>query len=430
MASATSLFPGIWPKAVSPESRINGVLSVSFLSVLSFAVVVPVFSFFALQDLHMSAFQLGVVMSANEVAQLLSSISCGRLADSFGRRIIYCCCVSWMTICIGMMAIVQNFWQLLIVRAFAGIGQIGEPLASTIVTDFFSERKERALSLGRLYFVVSVAFVCGTTLSTLSMKHFGFSHRHVLVLSCFFGLIASSFSSLCLEESLPSSKRRPLFNSEPGQSATSSIAYFGNVGLAWIWAARFFASFAMMAWYSTYAALVKSTLGWGAVEFGYVLIATGILGALVQGFLYPPFAQQFGRHGAAVTGLLLYTISLLLMVATLHVNVQLHLCICGCAAAGISFSAPAFPDLVGAYVIEPGHMGIAQGWVAGAKSIGMIIGPVVAGFLFDHKGPFIANACGACAAVLAGASVIAAYYFGTEVATAQDVQEDSAARLM
>merc|ERR1719231_338498 len=105
---------------------------------------------------------------------------------------------------------------------------------------------------------------------------------------------------------------------------------------------------------------------------------------------------------------------MLAMVASLHVNVQLHLLICGLAAAGISLSAPAFPDLVGAYVVEPGHMGIAQGWVAGAKSVGMIIGPAAAGFIFDHKGAFMANACGACAAVLACACILASTILGKE----------------
>merc|ERR1719191_1123163 len=95
-------------KGSEAELGTTTLLSVSFISVLAFSVLVPVFSFFALQDMHMSAFQLGIVMSANEVAQLLSSISCGRLADSFGRRIIYCSCLSWMTICVGAMSLCRT----------------------------------------------------------------------------------------------------------------------------------------------------------------------------------------------------------------------------------------------------------------------------------------------------------------------------------
>lgn len=381
--------------------------------------------------MHMSQFQLGIVMSTNEVAQLLSSISCGRLADSFGRRIIYCFCLSWTALCMGTMSTVQNFWQLLVVRGVAGIGQIGEPLASTMVTDFLSVGKERALSLGRLYLAVSIAFVLGSSLSTLSMKYGGLSHRQVLMLSCGFALLAAVCGSLLLEESLSTDKRRSLFHhGQNSRSTTASLTYFWNVGLAWIWAARFFASFAIITWYSTYAALVKSILGWGAVEFGYTLIASGILMALVQGFVYAPMAQHFGRHWTTVMGLLAYAASLPLLVVALKVSVLLHLCIAGVAAAGIALSAPAFPDLVGLYVIEQGHMGIAQGWVAGAKSIGMIAGPVAAGFLFDHKGPLVANACGACFAVLASFCVVAAQVFGKEVAQPQDAdaqQRDASA---
>lgn len=422
MTSGTSFYVSLLSEKGSAESAISTLLLVSFMSVMGFAVTVPVFSFFALQDLHMTAFQLGIVMSANEVLQLLSSISSGRLADSFGRRIVYCLCLSWITVCVGTMSIVQNFWQLLIVRAAAGIGQIGEPLASTMVTDLFPAGKERALSLGRLYLVVSIAFVVGSTLATASIRYVGFSHRQILMLSSVFTFLAAVCGSCFLIESLPSNQRRPFFHS---QSATESMVYFWNVGLTWTWAARFFASFAVITWYSTYAAFVKDTLGWSAIEFGYILIASGILGAIVQGIFYAPVAQLCGRHGTAIIGLMTYAVSLMLMSPSVGVSVVAHLCVCGCASIGIALSAPAFPDLVGAYVIESGHMGVAQGWVAGAKSIGMIVGPMAAGFLFDHQGPFIANACGTCAATLACACIVAAYTFGKEVRHEQDAPATS-----
>lgn len=98
-------------------------------------------------DLHLSTIQLGYIFSAFGWTYSLLQIPGGLMADKFGPRIIYACClVVWSLVTI-VQGIAVNFIMLFILRLLIGVFEAPSyPINNRIVTTWFPEN-ERASAI-------------------------------------------------------------------------------------------------------------------------------------------------------------------------------------------------------------------------------------------------------------------------------------------
>ena len=151
---------------------------------------------------------------------------------------------------------------------------------------------------------------------------------------------------------------------------------------------------------STFALWAMREYGWGPAQIGYVFTYVGLLSAVMQGGLIGPLNRRFGEERLMMSGLALIALGLLVLpfartLPPLVVAVS-------ALAIGMGAMQPSLNSLISrrAGAEEQGEvMGVAQS----IGSLSRVLGPVIAGALFEGFGrnsPFL------CGAVLVGAALL------------------------
>src|SRR5207248_2195531 len=110
------------------------------------------------REFSLDAAQTGLVASAGFVGMFLGAAISGRLADRYGRRIVFASTLVLFSIGAVLSAAAPTFETLLAARAIAGLGLGGElPVASTLVSEF-SPRAQR----GRMIVMLESFWAYGT----------------------------------------------------------------------------------------------------------------------------------------------------------------------------------------------------------------------------------------------------------------------------
>ncbi|UQZ84738.1 putative glycolipid permease LtaA [Paenibacillus konkukensis] len=143
-------------------------------------------------------------------------------------------------------------------------------------------------------------------------------------------------------------------------------------------------------------------LGFNYSQYSYLLIAGGLLtvGALIP---MGRLSDRFGKKWFLVLGFAAFALTLFSLTLAFHLWVAMLLA----AVLGISYAAvlPAWNALIAHYVPK-NHEGMGWGLFSSVEGIGVIIGPVLGGWIADT---FSESMTVLASAVLLGA--IAVYYF-------------------
>lgn len=161
------------------------------------------------REFALDATRTGLVASAGFVGMFLGAAISGRLADRYGRRIVFSSTLVIFSIGAVLSAIAPTFETLLLARVVAGLGLGGElPVAATLVSEF-SPRAQR----GRMIVLLESFWAYGTLLAGVVaitvLPAYGW--RWVFVVGALPALYAAY-----LRTALPES---PRFLAERGRSA-------------------------------------------------------------------------------------------------------------------------------------------------------------------------------------------------------------------
>ena len=161
------------------------------------------------REFGLDATRTGLVASAGFVGMFLGAAISGRLADRYGRRIVFSSTLVIFSIGAVLSAIAPTFETLLLARVVAGLGLGGElPVAATLVSEF-SPRAQR----GRMIVLLESFWAYGTLLAGVVaitvLPAYGW--RWVFVVGALPALYAAY-----LRTALPES---PRFLAERGRSA-------------------------------------------------------------------------------------------------------------------------------------------------------------------------------------------------------------------
>ena len=374
-----------------PEVR--ALTGVGFMVALGFGLVAPALPLFASQ-FGVGNAAAGAVVSAFALMRLLMAPFVGRLVNAVGERVLLATGIGVVAVSSVLAGLSQSYWQLLVLRGVGGIGSImfSVSAASLLVRVTPSHLRGRAQGVWAGSFLIGlVAGPAVGTVATFSLRLPFFLYAGTLTVAGLLGLGALRHSELAARQS---ARSEPLTLS----LALRNRAYLGAL------AAAFAGEFALIGARSAMLPLyVRDVLHLSA---SWVYAAFLVI-SVVSGALLLPIgkvADTAGRRPVIVLGLVMGALAFILLpelpaIAGLITATVLI----GVAAASDSVAPGA---VMGDVVAGKGGTVVAVFQMAG--DIGLVLGPVVTGWVADAAGYSPAFALCAVVCVLPVLVVLAA----------------------
>lgn len=366
------------------------------------AMLIPVAPFFAMEELGLGARELGFVLSLHNLSQFCGCWFCGKISDTYGRRPLVLACFLGSAVGFSATAFVQTFAQFLAVRMMQGLSGGTYAICQAYVLDK-APKSQRAAFMGLFGCIIGLSFAIGPALGGL-LIWFGTPRRVIFLIAGAVVAVAAVLGIVCLDESLPMAKRRPLFAGSEASNA-SDWEVVGK-GLSFVWLTRFLQALASGFMHGTYAFLIADLFNWSDVHLGAMLVTAGLTSALLQLLVFPVLVDLWGPAWVLVTGCLLGCGAFVLFP---HDSVWTHVPAMIIFAAGGACCEPSIPMLVGFFAGDR-HLGFANGIAGSLRSIGTALAPALAGMLYEHnrRTAFYIGAGVFVAASLSGTSVACA----------------------
>lgn len=358
-------------------------ISASFFVAIGFGIVLPAIPVFA-RSFGVNNAAIGLIVSAFAIARFSSGLVSGRLVDRFGERIIFSTGVGLVSLSTLLAGLAVNYHQLLIFRAAGGLGSSMFSVAagSVILRATRDDQRAQAQSVYNGAFLLGgmAGPAVGGALATISLRAPFFTYSFMLAIS---GLVAARYlTGKNLSERTEGWEK-------VGHTSIREALRIKSYRYALI--ISFCASWVLFGLRSSIIPIfVTESLGSTAAIVGYGFT----IAALAQGLLLLPagkLSDTYGRHKAAQTGSALIAIGIVLLIFTLTPWMfLLAMAFMGLGGAYLSTT----PSAIVGDVIE-GKSGQVIATFQMAGDAGMIVGPIVVGYisdLYSFRAAFIATA--------------------------------------
>ena len=346
----------------------------SFFVAVGFGIIVPAIPLFA-RSFGVSNAAVGLIISLFALSRFASGLFSGKLVDKFGERTIFAVGVAFVALSVGLSGLAQSYNQLLFFRAAGGLGSsmFSVAASSVILRSVSDAQRGHAQSVYNGSFLLGAIAgpAIGGALAAVSLRAPFFVYAIALSIS---GTVAFIFFT---SEHLQAPKK------SEGKKAVMSLKEALSLrGYRYALVITFVASWVLFGVRTSILPLfiteqLKSTaavVGWGftisAVIQGTLILRAGRL------------SDERGRRFILIIGTTIAFIGIIIM--TLTLNPLMFFISMAIMGLGNAFLASAPATIVGDLIEGKGGQVIALFQMAG--DAGMIVGPVVVGFIADHYG--------------------------------------------
>jgi len=351
-----------------------------FLDLVSFGIVIPVLPFYA-KSTGASEGLVALLATAYSAAQFVMSPVLGRLSDRHGRRPVMLISIAGSTLAMLTLGFAQALWMLFLARTISGVCNANVSTAHAYVADRVPPA-ERARYMGMMGTAVGLGFIVGPSLGGLLARpdwpQFPF----------FVGAGLSLLNFLMAVVWLPES-RRPGAAAGPPPARPSLLAvardrafWRHQVGVMVAVYFGFFCAFSAME--ATFALFTEACFGWGENEAGKYFAYVGTVIVLFQGFLVGRAVAALGERRLLACGLCMSATGFTLLCAA---QSAWWVILGGFfIAGGNGLIMPSMSSLVSRNSTRD-DQGTHAGFAQSAGALGRIVGPMLAGALFELIGP-------------------------------------------
>lgn len=366
-----------------------------FLDLVSFGIVIPVLPYYA-THFGAAAWMVTLLATGYSAAQFVMSPVLGRLSDRHGRRPVMLISIAGSVAAMLVLGFAWSLWMVFLARIISGVCNANVSTAHAYVADRVLPA-ERAKYMGMMGTAVGLGFIVGPSIGGL-LSWEGHEELPFLVgaglsalnwLMAFFWLPESHRPARATTGPLPAAGRASLVR------ALAEPAFWRTqLGVLVLVGFGFFVAFAAME--ATFALFTEARFGWTARETGKFFSFIGVIIVVAQGFLVGRAVAAFGERRTLVVGLC----SLAVGFTTLSLApVWWVLPFAGaCIAGGNGLIMPSFSALV-SQNSNADNQGVNIGMTQSGGALGRIVGPMIAGGMFELVGP---GAPMASAAAVAG----------------------------
>lgn len=361
------------------------VVLVVLTDLMGFSIVMPLLPRFA-DDYGFSKMQIGLLMAAFPMCQLVAGPLLGRLSDRIGRRPVLILSQAGTAVSFAILGSTHSYLPMLLARMLDGASGGNFLVAQAYIADV-TKPEERARGMGLMGAAFGVGFVlgpllCGVLLWERSPIPDWLRPRLPFYVAAGFSTIAWILVLVRLPESLPKdfASRRPA-RTASWRGFAQTISRPGVRRLAVL---SCIAVLAFSAVESTLSLFLKLELGWSAQGAAFGFAYLGLMTALVQGGAIRPLVKRFGEPRLVVAGL--------------------SLAVCGYIGLGLAKSGwvllPSIPLLAfGQGLLSPSLQGLISrltpadeqgsvfGALASAQTFSRMASYLVASALLSRLGP-------------------------------------------
>jgi len=352
-------------------TEVRALVVVAFMVALGYGIVAPAIPLFARQFVVGKA-AAGAVISAFALMRLVTAPFVGRLVNGFGERVMLATGIGVVAVSSLLAGFAQVYWQLLVLRGIGGVGSImfSVSAASILIRVTPSHLRGRAQGAWAGSFLLGmIAGPAVGTVATFSLRAPFFLYAGTLVVA---GMLA-----------LGTLRHSEFATRQADRGAALSLrAALRNRAYVAVLVASFAGDWAVVgARTAIVPQFVTDRLHAGA---GWVYAAFLVV-SIVSGALLLPFgriADTRGRRPVIITGLLVGAVGFILLpsVPTL-VGMLVAMALLGVAGAADSVAPGAvMGDVVG------GRGGTVVAFFQMAGDLGVVIGPIAAGWIADAHG--------------------------------------------
>jgi len=364
-----------------------------FVAMLGVGVIAPTMPLYA-KTLGATGLGLGIIYSAFSISRMIVMPMTGKLSDRKGRKIFITTGLLIYTLAslgyIWSESIVQLVW----IRFLHGVGSaMIVPIAAAVIGDISPEGREGSM-MGTFNVALFLGFGAGPLLGGVVLDTLGMAEVFYLMggLSCVSLLLIVLF--------MPEKK-----NHEKNQKRT--VSPFRTIWHHDVFKGILifrFSNAVVRGSTTAFLPIFASRFAVSPSRIGLLVSLNILLTAVLQHF-FGRLADRMNRRFLVVVGSILTAIPLLL---TPFAQNYFHLLVLGvCMGVGGGVAFPAALALV--TVVGRDHgMGNVMGYFNSAMSFGMIVGPVIAGWVMDLLGLSVVFLFGGLVGVVG--SVLCAYY--------------------
>jgi DHA1 family multidrug resistance protein-like MFS transporter len=345
---------------------------------IGFGIIIPVLP--AVVIGAGAKFHNALLLSVYSAASFLMSPIWGSISDRIGRRPI---------IIIGLLGFSVSFlifgfadghlWIMYTARIFGGLfSGAATACAVAYVADITTE-ENRTKGMGYVGMSIGLGFIFGPAIGGILSRwgtYLPFFAASGLAFATFL------FAFLVLKESLPVELRS---KKQQGRRTSRWAAFDGS--LKYLYVLSFFVTFTLAGLEATLQYYQMDKIGASPFDIGMMFLASGIVGALIQGGVVRRLVKKGAEERVIVIGLLLSAVGFFLLLFSSSVlTAALYLSV---FAAGNALIRPCVTSLI-TQKTKVGQ-GVATGLSSSMDSLGRIAGPLLGGAVFalHHALPFV-----------------------------------------
>eukprot|EP00026_Physarum_polycephalum_P009691 Phypoly_transcript_09824.p1 GENE.Phypoly_transcript_09824~~Phypoly_transcript_09824.p1 ORF type:complete len:430 (+),score=34.29 Phypoly_transcript_09824:110-1291(+) len=362
-----------------------------FLDVLGFSIILPLLPYYA-AELHASPSSVGMCLTANALAQLLTAPFIGKLSDSYGRRPVLLACVLGTCISFIMLYYSTSIEMILISRIVDGLLGGNISLAQAYIADITNE-KDRSKGFGVLGAAFGLAFIVGPATGAVVLSRFHSTKIPSMIAAILAVLNLLGIYFFLPESFVPKAKqaRRPESNNNLILTWLNFHFPLRNVSgkLKTLLILRLSYGLIFSLFETTIGLYTSSVLNLPAKTSNMFFVFVGIFFSGIQGYIRRvsiPNEVNLIKYSFVVAGLSIFAMSYCHTIPMLLV-----------VLLPFSISTGLLNTLIGSNItksVGPDQQGAALGVSSGIGCLTRILAPVTGSYLFEKLGPWAPGSLG------------------------------------
>lgn len=362
------------PRAAAPI-----VFLIVFLDLLGVGIIAPLTPYIV-RDFDSSGTAVALLTLSYSAAQFLATPVLGVLSDRLGRRRVLIPSILGSAAGYVLFATAGSLHLLLLSRIIDGATGGNISTAQAAIADVTPPR-DRAKAYGLIGAAFGLGFLLGPTFSAvLSM----WGKYTPIWAAAGLSLFTAGLVYFALPETLPPERRRrePIRARDLNPAAALLRAWI-IPGVAGLLSAIFALGFAHAELRASFGVLMRDRFAYTERDAGWLFAFMGLVAIVVQGGLVRRLAPILGDRRTALIGLPLGALGYILIPFAGHAAwVFPAIGLCG---LGMGLAGPPLSSLLSRAAPHDAR-GEVMGASQSASSLALVIGPLVAGALYDHVG--------------------------------------------
>lgn len=369
------------PEPASNKGALKIIFFIVFMDLLGFGIIIPLMPRYVphYQD---HVFGVTLLFSVYSICQFIGAPILGLISDRYGRRPVLVFSQLGSVLGYALLGFATDWGgqytlaMIYISRVIDGFSGGNISTAQAYVSDVTTD-KDRAKGMGMIGAAFGIGFSVGPAIGGVLGKY------HVSW-PAYLAALMSLGAAIQTWRKLPETRHEQPVEAEIWLHPSRFLPIFRNPVLAQFLAIGFFtmAGFVMME--TTMVLFLDKTFGYEVEATGWYFAFIGFIIVIVQGRLIGPLTRRFGEWPLAIIGPLFIAAGMVGLTRTAFTPLLVLLLLSGALnATGRSLQTPTLTALLSRYA-DRREQGVAFGLFQGLGSLSRVIGPILAGWGYQH----------------------------------------------